>query len=107
MSIALDIFCYVVLLTILFDTILSVVNGVGGFGWLISTRDVIMDVAFWQFSKNPPNSTSMADATKFLIMLHYTCTGTFSRGIACIGVLDLVHNKKYPPALLRASDYDM
>ena len=47
-----------------------------------------MDVAFWQFSTNPPNYASVIDAMKSLIMLHSTCTGTFSRGIACIGVLD-------------------
>ena len=66
-----------------------------------------MDVAFWKFSNNLPNSASMADAMKFLIMLYYTCTGTFYEVIVCIGVLDFGLRKKYPPALLRASGFDM
>ena len=66
-----------------------------------------MDVAFWQFSNNPPNPASVADAMTFLIMLHSTCTGTFYGGIYCIGVLDFGPRKKYSPALLRASGSDM
>ena len=45
-----------------------------------------MDIDFWKFSNNPPNSDSVADAIKFLIMLIFKCTGPFSRGISCIGV---------------------
>ena len=66
-----------------------------------------MDVALWKFSDYPPSSDSMDDALTFLIMLHSTCTGTFSKGIACIGVLDFGPRKKYPTALITASGYDM
>ena len=87
MSIDLDVF-FAVILKILFAAVLSVATGVGGCEWPIYSGTVLMDVAFWQFSNNPPNSDSMADAMTFLIMLHYTCTGPFYGGIYCIGVLD-------------------
>ena len=45
MSIALDLFCFDFTLTMLFDAVLSVVTGVGGCWWPISTRAVLMDVA--------------------------------------------------------------
>ena len=66
-----------------------------------------MDVAFWQFSNNPPNSASVAYSMKFLTMLHYICTGPFYREIDFIGVLDFGPSKKYPPALLPASGSEM
>ena len=53
-----------------------------------------MDVSVWQFSNCPPNSDSVADAMTFLIMLHSTCTGPFSGGIACIRVFDFVPRKQ-------------
>ena len=77
MSTAMDIFCFSVPLTIMFDAILSVVAGVGICGCPISARDVLMNVAFWKSSNNPPNSASMADAMPFLIRLNSTCTGPF------------------------------
>ena len=46
MPIALDIFCFVVPLMMLFSAIISEATGVGGPGWRISTRSVLMDVAF-------------------------------------------------------------
>ena len=85
----------------------SVSTGVGGCWWPISVRDVLMDVAFWQFSNNPPNSDSVADAITFLIMMHSACTGPFSRGIYCIGVFYFGTSKKYPLALLRPSGSEM
>ena len=68
-----------------------------------------MYVAFWQFSRNPPNLDSVADAMAFLMILHSTCTGLFYGGIAVIGVLllDFGPRKKYPPDLLRASGSEM
>ena len=66
-----------------------------------------MAVAFYKFSNNPPNSSPVADDMKFLIMLHSTCTGPFLGGIDCIGVLDFSPRRKDPPALLRASGYEM
>ena len=66
-----------------------------------------MDVAFWQFSNNPPSFVSMSDAMKFLIMLHSTCTGPFSGGIACTGMLDFGPRNKNPPALICVSGSEM
>ena len=103
MSIVLDLFCFTIPLTIIFANVLSVATGVGGCWWTIYSRAIIMDVAFWKFSNNSPNSASVADAMTFIIILHSTCTGTFTGGIDCHGVLGFGPRKKYPPALLRAS----
>ena len=73
--------------------VLYVYTGVGGCWWTISSRTVLMDVTFYQFSNNPPDSTSVADAITFLIRMHPKCTGTFSGGISCTGVLDFVSRK--------------
>ena len=75
MFIARYLFCFSVPLTMLFAAVLSVATGVGGCGWPISARAVLMDVAFCNFSNNPPNYASMDDAIKFLIILNSTCTG--------------------------------
>ena len=64
-----------------------------------------MDIIFWQFSDNTPNSYSMANVVTFLIMMHFTCTGTFFEGVACIIVLDF-GPRKNPPALIWASGSD-
>ena len=72
----------------LFAALLSAATGVGGCWWPISVRAVIVDVAFWPFSNNPPNYASVSDAVQFIIIIQYTCTGPCSGGIACIGVLD-------------------
>ena len=72
----------------LFGAVLYVATSVGSCWWTISARAVLMDVTFWQFSNNPPNSTSVVDAMKFLLTLNYTCTGKFYGGIACTSVLD-------------------
>ena len=91
----------------LVTSVLSVATGVGDYEWLIFANAVLMEFAFWQFSNNPPNSASMADAMTFLIMLHSTRNGPFSWRYACNGVFDFGPRKKYPPALLRASGSDM
>ena len=59
----------------LFAAVLSVATDVGGCECPISARVVLMDVAFWKFSNNLPNYSSVVDAMKFIIMLHSTCTG--------------------------------
>ena len=82
MSIARDIFCFAVPLTMLFVAVLSVANGVGGCRWPISARDALIEVFFLQFSNNPPSSASVADAMTFLVMMNSTCTGPFSGGIS-------------------------
>ena len=88
MSFARDIFCFDILFTMIFAALLYVATGVVGCEWPISARSFWIDFVSWKFSNNPPNSDSVPDAMSFLIMLHYTCTGTFSVGIACIGGLD-------------------
>ena len=89
-----DIFCFAVPLTMLFAAVLSVVTSVSGCWWPISATAVLMAVAFWQFSRNPPNSASVIYAIIFFIILHSTCNGLFSGGISCIGVLDFGPRKK-------------
>ena len=100
---ALDIFSPIPF-TILFADVLSVATSVGGCGWSISAMAIRIDVAFWYFSNNPPNSATLANSMIFLIILHSTCTGPFSAVISVIGVLflDFGPRKKYPPALLHA-----
>ena len=107
MSMAQDIFCFSVPLMMLFASVLYVATDVGGCWSPISARAVRMDVNFWKFSDNPPNSASVDDAITLLIILQYTCTGPFSGGIDCIGVLDFGPRKKYPPDLILASGYEM
>ena len=87
----------------LFADMLSFATGVGGCYCTISSRGVRMDVSFWYFSNNPPNSDTISYAMMFLLILNSTCTGTFSRDIAVIGVLGFVARGGYPPALLHAS----
>ena len=103
MSIALDIFCFALPFMMLFAAVFSVATGVGGCEWLISASAVHMDVAFWQFSNNPPNSVSMSDVMTYLVILNSTCTGPFGGGIVCIGELDFGLRKKYPTALIHFS----
>ena len=70
-------FCFAVPLTMLFAAVLSVATVVGGCEWPIYGRAVLVDVAFWYFSINPSNSSSVADAMTFLIIFYSTCTGPF------------------------------
>ena len=93
MSVVLDIFCFFIPFTMLFVNVFSVATGVGGCEWPISARASRMDVVFWNFSDNPPNSASLDDSMIFFMMLHYTCTGLFSGETGFIGVLDFVPRK--------------
>ena len=77
---------FAVPLKILFAAVLSAATGVSGCWWLISAWVIFMDVAFWQFSNNPPNYSSVVDAITFLIILHSTCTGLFTGEVVCISV---------------------
>ena len=77
MSIDLNIFVSAITLTMLFDTLLSVTTGFGGYGWPISTSAVLMDVSFYQFSNNYLNYGSGDNVMVFLIMLYSKCTGRF------------------------------
>ena len=79
----------------LFSALLVIATGVGGCEWTISDREIHMDVSFWQFLNNPPNSASVTDTMVFLMIIHSTCTGQFSRGIVVIGVLDFGMSKKF------------
>ena len=107
MSTAQYLLCFVVILKMLFADVLYVATGVGGYWWPIYSKAVFMDVAFWKFSNNPPNSTSVADAITFLIIMHSTCTGPFLGGLDFIGVLDFVPRKNYPAALFHSFDSKM
>ena len=89
MPIALNIF-FAVPFTMMFSTVLYITSSVGGCKWTISARSVRMDVAFWKFSNNPPNSDSVADSMTFLIMMHSKFTGPFYGVVTFIGVLDYV-----------------
>ena len=91
----------------IFDAVLYIATGVGGCWWPIYDRDVLMDVTFWKFSNNPPNSVSMAYAITSIIILHSKCSRQFGGGIDCIGVFDFGPRKKYPLALLCASGSEM
>ena len=77
MYIALDPFGFAVTFTMVFAAVSSVSTGVGGCEWPISARALQMDVAFWQFSNNFPNSASIADAVTYFMIMHSTCTGQF------------------------------
>ena len=58
MSIALDIFCLMLLLTIPTAVELSTCIGAGGWGWLISMSVVRIGTAAWPFRKRAPYSAS-------------------------------------------------
>ena len=94
---------------VILAAVLSVFTGIDGCIWSIYDRAVRMDVAFWQFSNNPPNSTSVADSMMSIMILNSTCTGPFYGVIFIIGVflLDFEPRKKYPPSLLHASVPDI
>ena len=100
-------FCFPVPLMMLFAAELSVSTGVGGCGCPIYARAVLVDVAFWKFSNDLPNSASVSYFMIFLIMLHSICTGMFSGGVVCICVLGFGSRNKYPPALICAYSFDM
>ena len=70
----------------------SVATGVGGCEWENSSRAVYTDVSFRKLSNNPPKFF-VADAMTFFMILHSTCNGLFSGGIAFIGVLNFGPSK--------------
>ena len=55
--------------------VLSVLMGVGGWGWSIRMRQLQMGVAVWQLWKRPPTSDSAAGATTCCRYLHSTWIG--------------------------------
>ena len=106
MSISHDLLCLTVTLTMLFAAVFYVATGMGSCRWTISSRYVFIEVAFWQFSNNPPSSASMDDAMTSLMILHSTYNGPFYGGISWIGVLEFGHRKNIfllcfvPPVLI-------
>ena len=52
-----------------------------------STSVFCMTVDLWKFTNNSLNLSSMANSMNFIMIIHSTCTGTFSRGISNIEVL--------------------
>ena len=106
MSTTLDIFCFDIPFTVLFSAVLSFDTDVCNCERTISDRALCMDVYFWKFSNNPPNSDSVIDAVVFIMILHSTYTGPFS-GKFLLLVCWIFSGEKYPPDLLRASGYKM
>ena len=47
MSIIVDIFCFDVSFTVLFSTVFYIAAGVGGCGWPIYAKAVLVDFYFW------------------------------------------------------------
>ena len=80
------IFCLAILFAILLSAKFSVSAGVGVCRWTIYDRSVRIEVYFWRFLNNPPNSDSVAEAMTLRMMLHSTCMGPFYWGIAYIRV---------------------
>ena len=70
----------------IFATELSVSTVVGGSGSKISCREVCIEVAVSNFSKNIPSSVSVAEAITLQIILHYICIGLSSESIAKISL---------------------
>ena len=90
--------------TMMFDSVLSIVTGVGGCEWDISDRVFRMGVAFWEFlNYPPPYSSSMFDAITFIILFHSICPSTFYWDICFICMLDFGPREKYPPDMLHVS----
>ena len=94
MSIPLDPFCFAAPINMIFSGLFFTATSVGIFEWPISATAACMDVAFCQFSNNPPNSDLVADSMMFLTILHSKYTSPFSRDVAVIGMLDFGGRKK-------------
>ena len=78
MSIALDLFCLTVAVTMPLAAELSVFIGVGGWVKLSSWSVILSGAAVCPFWKSPPTSYPAADATTCLRILHSVWIGPFS-----------------------------
>ena len=75
-----QIYCsgFFVLFTMLFAVELYVTTVSGGCGWPIYVRVVRIEVDFWQFSDNQPNSDSVVEVMMLLMILYSRSVGPFS-----------------------------
>ena len=80
MSIALELFCLIVAVTMPSAAELYVFIGVGGWVKPISRSIIIRGTAVYPLWKSPPTSASAAYATTCLRILHSVWIGPFSGG---------------------------
>ena len=91
---------FMVLFTIPNAVVLSMWNGVAGWGWPSSVRISHTIFACFAFKNNAPSSASAADDTTCFIITHNECIGPFKNiGFLLMG---MEPNKEFPTALLRA-----
>ena len=75
MSIVLDLFCFMVSLTIPAAVVLSVLMGVGGCLWPSAFNVGLVIAPIWAFSKSALYSDSLTDERSFFRIWHKTCIG--------------------------------
>jgi hypothetical protein len=97
MSIAFDLFCFIVSFNIPDAVGLSVRRGVGGFMWPTLVSVALIGAPLWALRKHAPSSDSAAEATTFLMMEATLRMETFS--VSCCG--DLSPQKNRPLRRLR------
>eukprot|EP00957_Ditylum_brightwellii_P187752 14295896-Ditylum_brightwellii.AAC.1 len=105
MSMAQDLFCFTVLLTISFAAILSVVMDISGCRCLISSRAVCSSSPLPTLAYIVPILASVAEDMVFLISLQTLWTVPFSSTLVSsgfLGLLGLLLKKQYQPVLLLA-----
>ena len=105
MSIAWVLFCLTVLFRIPHAVELSVITGVGGCGWPISSRAKQSSSPLQALMNKAPISASVVDAMTVRKILHTVWMGPL-RGAGAVGGLlgssDAELRKKWPPAQLCA-----
>eukprot|EP00957_Ditylum_brightwellii_P196060 14937868-Ditylum_brightwellii.AAC.1 len=75
---------------------LSLIMGVGGCRWPISSKATCMGFAWQAFQKSAPSSASAADDATSFNIVHNECTAPFRR--ICLPSTILLPKKKWPPA---------
>ena len=109
MSIALDLRCLMVPVSVPNAVELSTLTGMGGWVCPISSSVIRMGTASWKFKNKAPNSASAVDAMMLQSILHTTYTMPFSVGSKFAGSCNdggLLLKKCMTPALLRAFGKD-
>ena len=102
MSIALERFCFNVLLAKAAAVVLSTWMGVGGWGWPSSVKQVRRGILSWAAKKFAPISASAALAMTNLMIFEMTWIGPLIGTKVGAVFLGAVLRKKWAPALLRA-----
>jgi hypothetical protein len=98
MSIAFDLFCLIVSLTMPYAVELSVRRGIGGCVWPSSVSVTLSGAPLWALWKHAPTSDSAAEATTFLMTAATLRIDPLC--VSCSG--DLLPRKNRPPRRLRA-----